>query len=137
MPIYLAKAFAVLHIILLSRFQDTQLTVILACCRLSALSIAKFSTKLKIRKACALSLLASQVLNIAIVGYLYIFPEHSNLLSSPEWAMLVFDLLVLLITLQVTHSVAEMELIQMKESLTASLQVQNFLLTESDFHHQN
>lgn len=138
MLVRIALAIAVAHILLLSLMKNTQLMVLIMCLRISGLSIANFSDKSpQMRKSDKIVLLVSHSLNTLLAIYFHFAsPNHSYQVNS-EWAMLVFDLLVLLIAFQVTYESSLQSNQHLLQQLSAAAQTHNFLVTANEFHHQN
>ena len=129
---------AILHITLLSLQQHTQLLMLLVCARFLVLHNAtNLDSGPYLKKTCKLSFATSQAVSIALVAKFSLHETNYDMLSNVEWTLLVFDMLVLLVSYQTAHTTAETELVQQKKTISSLVQTQNFLITESDFHHQN
>jgi hypothetical protein len=104
------------------------------CLRISGLNIANFSDKgAKLLTGAAFS---HSLNTLLAVCFHFASSSHSFQVNNTYWAMLVFNLLVLLIAFQITYESSLQTYQHLKQQLSAAAQTCNFLVTERLFWNE-
>lgn len=134
----LILAIAIVHIALLSLSPDTQLTSLLLCLRISALSMACFQDTAKlINDEQTVWLLGSNIASTLLAFFFLCVRPNSHYLVTLEWTMLVAELLIVCFALYTSLQTEILVASAHKQALTAKDTISNFLISGDVCHYNH